>query len=577
MIDRFPTTKRFAAISVVLLIHVGLLAFSASRHSPVIDEVGHLPAGLSHWQFQKFDLYSANPPLVRAIAVIPVLVSGYHEDWSGYSSVTRTRSEFVLGKQFVEANPDSFMNAFRMARWMCIPFSLLGACVCFCWARELFGESAGWTALILWCTSPNVLGHASLITPDVGATAFGAAACYAFHRWLNSPAWINTVIVGVLLGLAELTKFTWIVLYPLIPSVWLLARLFGSAPAGWFKVEGTRIFALLCISLYVVNLGYGFEGTGKQLGKFEFSSRILSAGSNTERYRQGNRFRGQPMGWIPIPIPENMLLGIDQVKHEYEGKYWSYLRGEHRYGGWWCYYLYAMLVKIPLGTWAMLLLAISAMLRDRRSGTANRGVQMLVVVAPPIAIVALVSSQMGFNHHLRYVLPAFPFLFIFASQAASACRLRNGLLRRLPIACLAMTITSSLMCFPSSLSYFNEAVGGPSNGWKHLSFSNFDWGQDLAALAVWQRSHPEATPLYVRSTNVIASHYYGIKGVDIVTLKDSTQAHGSKPSQWYAVGVDAMLRRPQSPFASLLDETPVDHVGYSIRIYRRNEEPIQDE
>lgn len=575
MTDQSSARLRAAVLLTVLLLHAGLLAWSAACHSPVIDEIGHLPAGLSHWRFQRFNLYTANPPLIRTVAVVPVLAGGFNENWSEYSSRIRTRSEFAIGLEFVESNSDSFMSAFRMARWTCIPFSLLGAYICFLWARELFGESAGWTALLLWCSSPNVLGHASLLTPDIGAAALGATACYAFHRWLNAPSWTKAMIAGVLLGLAELTKFTWVVLYPLFPIAWVLFRLLASKPSGWFRAESTRIAVLLLVSLYVVNLGYMFEGTGKRLGAFEFSSRALSGVGEHELRRQDNRFRGTWLASIPVPVPENMVLGIDQVKYEYEGRYWSYLRGEHRYGGWWYYYLYAMLVKIPLGTWALLLLAIGASFRDRSRSTGKRLGELLVVV-PAITVIALVSSQTGFNHHLRYVLPAFPFLFVFASQAVSVFRSRQGSVRVLPIACLVATITSSLLCFPNSLSYFNEAAGGPEHGWKHLSFSNMDWGQDLVALAAWQRSHPECTPLHVRTMGMIAPHYFGIECVESFTLKDSTAHDGSTSPRWYAVGVDAMLRF-ESPFAPLLDDKPIDHAGYSIRICRRQELSSDDD
>ncbi len=57
----------------LLAIHAGLLAYGAAVHSPSIDEVGHLAAGLSHWQLGRFDLYHVNPPLVRMVAAVPVL------------------------------------------------------------------------------------------------------------------------------------------------------------------------------------------------------------------------------------------------------------------------------------------------------------------------------------------------------------------------------------------------------------------------------------------------------------------------------------------------------------------------
>ena len=46
-------------------------------------------------------------------------------------------------------------------------------------------------------------------------------------------------------------------------------------------------------------------------------------------------------------------------------------------------------------------------------------------------------------------------------------------------------LLSSISIFPHYLEYFNELVGGPSNGYKYLIDSNLDWGQDLKLLKVW--------------------------------------------------------------------------------------------
>ena len=42
-----------------------------------------------------------------------------------------------------------------------------------------------------------------------------------------------------------------------------------------------------------------------------------------------------------------------------------------------------------------------------------------LIVTPPLLIFGLVSSQTGFNHHMRYVLPAYPFLFIIAARTVT--------------------------------------------------------------------------------------------------------------------------------------------------------------
>ncbi|MFV0445722.1 MAG: hypothetical protein ACK5Q5_19235 [Planctomycetaceae bacterium] len=45
------------------------------------------------------------------------------------------------------------------------------------------------------------------------------------------------------------------------------------------------------------------------------------------------------------------------------------------------------------------------------------------------------------------------------------------------------TVGSTLRAYPHQLAYFNEASGGPYDGWRHLLGSNFNWGQDFYLVA----------------------------------------------------------------------------------------------
>ena len=165
------------AVLVLLFIHTGLLAYSAYVHNPTLNEPGHLVAGLSHWKFGRFELYRVNPPLVRMVAALPVMAAGYEEDWSGFYEGPGARPVFSMGEDLIAANGERSFFLFMIARWACIPFSWLGGTVCYLWARDLYGRPAGVMACTFWCFSPNILAHASLITADVGGTAFGVAAC----------------------------------------------------------------------------------------------------------------------------------------------------------------------------------------------------------------------------------------------------------------------------------------------------------------------------------------------------------------------------------------------------------------
>src|SRR5262245_19895473 len=93
--------------------HVFLVAWVACCDAPVIDEVGHLTAGVSHWTFGRFDLYRVNPPLVRMVATLPVYLMGPEFDWSRYDPTPGRRSEFSICDQFLEAEGTAAFWYFR--------------------------------------------------------------------------------------------------------------------------------------------------------------------------------------------------------------------------------------------------------------------------------------------------------------------------------------------------------------------------------------------------------------------------------------------------------------------------------
>jgi hypothetical protein len=66
----------------------------------------------------------------------------------------------------------------------------------------------------------------------------------------------------------------------------------------------------------------------------------------------------------------------------------------------------------------------------------------------------------------------------------------SGVLQTLVAASFGWFLASSLWVFPHSLSYFNESIGGPLHGPRHLLGSCVDWGQDLRYL-IWSLSEAE--------------------------------------------------------------------------------------
>lgn len=458
--DGEKRSRTLTAAAVVLLLgtHAGLLAYSATRHSPTLNEPGHLVAGLTHWEFGRFEVYCVNPPLVHYVAAIPVLIAGYEPDWSGIYDSRGARPEFSMGENFIRANGERSIWLFTIARWACIPFSLIGGLFCFAWSRELWNSNlAGLISLTLWCFEPNILAHGELITPDCAASSFGLGATYLFWRWLKQPSWGRAVAAGLVLGLAELTKTSWIILFGLWPLLWLVyccwakmsvaggqsadtrrqtskaaatvlpSRCFDQ-PSAINNQPFTQLATILVLALYVLNLGYGFDGTFTKLRDYTFVSHALTGLDPGE---PGNRFVDSWVGVLPIPAPKQYLRGIDLQKKDFEdyGQP-SYLRGEWKAGGWWYYYIYGLAVKTPHGSQVMLLIALFTLFygqsRWRESSNATSR-DLIVLLTPAIVLLALVSSQLEFNHHVRYVLPVLGFAFVLTGVTARWFHRRDGL------------------------------------------------------------------------------------------------------------------------------------------------------
>jgi 4-amino-4-deoxy-L-arabinose transferase-like glycosyltransferase len=555
------------------LLQASLLAWGGAQHSPTWDEPGHLLAGISHWRFGTFDLYRVNPPLVRLVACAPAMFGDVRTDWSRYDASPGERSERNIRRDFFAANGLRAFRLFVWGRWACIPFSLLGAVVCFLWARALYGDTAGIAALALWCFEPSLIAHGQLITPDAAAAAVGAAAGYVFWLWLRRPEWTGALAAGTALGFAELTKATWIILFALWPALWLAYRWPDrrrGLPWRSGASQAAQIGLILTLGVFLLNAGYGFEGSFQCLGDYRFVSPTLAGPrEDVSALQLGNRFADSWLGCVPVPLPRNYVLGIDLQHWDFQRGMWSYLEGQWRTTGWWYYYLHALAIKVPLGIWILLALAFLAGLLAPGYSAARR--DELVLLAPALAVLVLVSSQTGMTINMRYVLPCFPFALIWMSRIARSLPLRRQRLAVPAAGALAWAITSSLWVYPHSLSYFNELAGGPMGGPAHLLDSNVDWGQDLLYLKKWLHAHPEAQPLGLAFYCCYDARHAGIDYAP-VPPSPGLRGHPNDPRTpgplpgWYAMSVNE-IRSQDQQYEYFLRFRPVATAGYSIYIY----------
>ena len=281
---------------------------------------------------------------------------------------------------------------------------------------------------------------------------------------------------------------------------------------------------IVVLSVLIINAGYRFEGTGIPLGRFEFASQTLTRPlpPNSDLARpvcwdyvhsgawhfRINRFRGTWLEKIPVPLPRSYVLGFDDQKLESEGSprkylfddgdpeemlgYPVYLNGALSEKSWWYYYLLAMTYKVPEGTLALVGFSLILLIVSPRSRAS--WFDELTLLAVPLIVWFSLSFLTNIALGLRYMLPAFPYMFISAGKVVpwatglSVRGLRLAASAGVFITLLA-TVTATAMIHPHYLAYFNTVSGGPIHGSEHLIDSSLDWGQDLVGLRRWLRQN----------------------------------------------------------------------------------------
>ena len=598
-----------------LIVTIGILmGICAWFDSTVYNENGRLASGLNYWRTGNYSAFRVNPPLTSLVGAFPSLLTGAKHVTRaelGFSSFGR--DEYYAGSLFVEKNPHYRLLLFS-GRLCCIALILISFAVSFRFAKSLYGIAAGYFLIGLFLCSPYILGHGHLIGPDAAAGGGALFAVYFFWRWLRVPENANAVIAGAALGLAELTKFTLILFYPLFPLLWILYRFPKSAGKDNKQASLTRQFfqllLIIAVSLFMINMGYMFEGTGKQLRTFKFKTILLTGCKTVQEIPSGggNRFDGSgnimetALGYLPMPLPKNFIQGIDTQRVDFENGMLSYMRGKWSEKGWYSFYLYALLLKTPIGTLSLFLLAFFCTFFLKGYNCDWR--DELVVLLPGLALLAFVSSQNGFSSHSRYVIPALPFFLLWSCKTAraflpeqkSAYPKTSQAVRWIAVLLLLWSVGSSLWVYPHSIAYFNELSAiiptpedqnyprcenpsqtgwqkfrrlldaGPLNGPRHLLHSNADWEQDLYYLDRWCKKHPEVDALVMR-----IPHYCPTETLSVPAASPKETEKGTK--LWYAVSVSYIYDRSQN-LRYFLNFVPEAVIGYTTYIYHISQEEI---
>ncbi len=456
-----------------ILVCAAIVAYSiwgiVSSHtalSQAFDEPAHLACGMEWLDHGTYVYETQHPPLSR-------IAGAFFPYWNGMHT-QNAPDMWKEGNAILHSTGD-YSAALALARRGMLVFFLLLVAVVALWAKLLYSREAAVAAVIALCGIPSVLAHAGFVATDLPFAATFCGSLLAFSWWLRRRDRIAAVTAGVSAGLALVTKFSFLVFYPICIAVLLgLEALDRRRTARPFRIEWRPVTRQAAIALLagflVVWAVYRFELRPLRDPSERPYSRVDAlAGSE-------GLLHDVAYGVLEWPYYPLLSLGDGLgalADHVFRGHRQA-LFGELRFHGVWYYFPVMLGVRTPLPL--MALVAAGAIFLIHSTSLPFARFEPLLCAAT-ILLAALPSTL---NLGVRYVLPIYPLLALVAGFAAAQL-FRGGVAKRaLAVALLGMPLVVCAATRPDYLSYLN--VLGSNRADMFLGAGDFGGNQSLYAL-----------------------------------------------------------------------------------------------
>lgn len=332
-----------------------------------------------------------------------------------------------------------FADSYAPARSL---FALLGACACALGCAigtRLFGARAGLVGGLACALSPHLVAHSVVIgheTPSVFFAALGLLV--ALRAGDDGRSLLRSLaLTGVVLGLAVATRFTNLLLAPVLG----LTLLVVASPALRLR---TALLGLAVVPLTAATVVYA-------VWPRLWSAPVAHLGE----------------AWRKLKLPHTVEPYLGELTREPA----------------WHYFPVYLVATAPFWLLACALAggARSAVRRERG------GLILLALILCPLGVAWSPVRQDG----VRYILPAVFALALLAGAGvdALAARLRASFARALPIAFLAYLVIVAARIHPYYLDYYGEQVGGPATVGPTRRFELGWWGEGIAEAVDYVNQH----------------------------------------------------------------------------------------
>ena len=533
--------RLLAIFAAILLIAAYALGITASLdHSVTFDEPSHLVGGYIHWRLGDYFIHTENGYLPQAVAALPLLISRPHlPDTTSEDFITG--NHFRLGHEFLYYDGNNFRSLALQGRAAIGLLTMLTGLLVFLWARRLFGPAPALLSLFVFLFSPIVLAHGFLITSDMAVTCFFLLALAAAWALMHRVTLARIVLTGLALGGLALSKMSSPIIVPVLLLL-VIARAFHRAPLpislpgmhrdvrrAWSKTAALLLAAVPVSALAIACIWAAFGFTYANLPT------VITAAFSWKWALHDPNIILQIIAFARDLdlFPEAYLYGYAQVVQTTRIPI-CFANGVETRTGWWWFYPFVFLITTPIAVLLLIPVSLLATIRGWArpllpAATANlyRAAPLLLFIL--VYAVAAIVSYRGTGP--RHLLPLYPMLCILLAPAA-LLPFRSAFAKLLPVALCAWLLAECLYLRPNFLASFNEFVGGPSQGYRHLVDSSLDWGQDLPGLARFLNTNNAAhVPTYLAYFGTAEPDAYGIHAAALPSFltREAETASEAKP------------------------------------------------
>ena len=620
--------KHSTAIVIILLAILFFVVFTSSlTESQIIDEGTHLASGYSYLVTSDFRMNPEHPPLIKILAGLSARILD-PELPINHSSWPET-DQWAFAYQFLYHNQVTADDLLLLGRIPIMILSVLLSLSVYLVTKRYFGKFPALLALLFITFEPNLIAHSRYITTDIAITLLFIISIYYFGEYLNRPNLKRLLFCAFFFGLAQVTKFSAVILVPIF-FLLLLVKLGHQSRKSFTAKINLRFIALsaacfIIIPLTIIHVAY--------LGKITVpidDPDVQNMISQRDQLVQSLENNDQPLnlrvlGGIinpenatgkllnyllqkPIPIFHYVEGLYNVMRHNFFG-HQSYLMGLFYNTGVWYYFLFAYLVKVPLAFILILAAALihltinfinkvrfsSRQILCQREGSLLTqfvkrysklikkvftytiagyiGTVKVFVNLPfhyyllivPIIAYLLISMGSGINIGIRHIFPIFPFITIFVAKAISDFLSKSK--KKLSRAILLTLLT--LYVF-SSIKIYPHYLA---------YFSDLVGGPNQGHLYLidsnldWGQDMKNLKN-YMETNNIpeIYFAYFGISNIHQYDVAAKYLPKSDQPEQisqidgFVAISV-GQLYSMDTDYDWLLNRQPDDKVGYSIFIY----------